>query len=153
MPRVLVRRRSLLRSHAERRCGRSRFRRTRGDVMRLNSPPVGRTVHIWRIDLTDVRWDDGEDTISSDELQAGYRRSDIVLRRRYWRCRSAVRLLLASYSQRSAQQLRFTHGEFGKPELVGVPWRFNVSHSGDSALLAVARFRSASTSRISITYA
>ena len=106
--------------------------------MRLNSPPVGRTVHIWRIDLTDVRWDDGEDTLSTDELQSGYRRRDIVLRRRYWRCRSAVRLLLASYSQRSAQQLRFTYGKFGKPELVGVPWHFNVSHSSDTALLAVA---------------
>ena len=47
--------------------------------MRLNSPPVRRTVHIWRIDLTDVRWDDSDDTLSTDEMQAGRRLRDIVL--------------------------------------------------------------------------
>src|SRR3954471_19517398 len=46
LPRVLVRRRSLFRSHTDRRCGRSRFRRIHGDAVRLNSPSVGRTVPI-----------------------------------------------------------------------------------------------------------
>lgn len=49
--------------------------------MRLNSPPVRRMVHIWRIGLTDVRWDDGDDTLSTDEMQGGHRLRDIVLRR------------------------------------------------------------------------
>ena len=48
--------------------------------MRLNSPPVGRTVHIWRIDLTDVRWDDGEQQDAEPQHVARERRHRVALR-------------------------------------------------------------------------
>ncbi|TWT32736.1 4'-phosphopantetheinyl transferase family protein [Blastopirellula retiformator] len=58
---------------------------------------------------------------------------------RYTICRGAVRQILAEYLQLSPNQLALTTGEFGKPLLEHRDsiW-FNVSHSGDLAVLAVS---------------
>ncbi|MCC9607072.1 4'-phosphopantetheinyl transferase superfamily protein [Blastopirellula sp. JC733] len=58
---------------------------------------------------------------------------------RYIICRGAVRQILAEYLQLPATQLSLTAGKYGKPlvEHQDSLW-FNVSHSGDLAVLAVS---------------
>lgn len=61
-------------------------------------------------------------------------------RLRYVNARAAVRQILASCLGIRAAAVRLTYGEHGKPALPPgtPPIRFNVSHSGDRALVAVA---------------
>lgn len=59
-------------------------------------------------------------------------------RRRYLAARAALRGLLAAHLGTTAGELRFTEGPQGKPRLVDPPdCRFNLSHSGDLALIAI----------------
>jgi len=60
---------------------------------------------------------------------------------RYVSTRGALRLLLARYLNLRAEDLRFETNAHGKPYLDGGDVRFNVSHSGQVALLAFARGR------------
>jgi len=63
-------------------------------------------------------------------------------RHRFVQTRGALRLLLGRCLHVPAASLRFDYGEFGKPALAqGGAWHFNVAHSGDYALLAVANGR------------
>jgi len=64
-------------------------------------------------------------------------------RRRFVVCRARLREILASYLDAPATAIRFVYGEHGKPALTG-PWEcneisFNLSHSEDLAVIAVAR--------------
>ncbi|HWK61746.1 MAG TPA: 4'-phosphopantetheinyl transferase superfamily protein [Eoetvoesiella sp.] len=60
-------------------------------------------------------------------------------RHRFVQTRGALRLLLGRCLHVPAASLRFDYGEFGKPVLAqGEAWHFNVAHSGDYALLAIA---------------
>lgn len=60
-------------------------------------------------------------------------------RHRFVQTRGALRLLLERCLHVPAASLRFNYGEFGKPVLAqGGAWHFNVAHSGDYALLAIA---------------
>lgn len=54
--------------------------------------------------------------------------------------RSRTRSILSAYLQSPARDLRFVYSEHGKPSVPNPPEdiRFNVSHSGDRALVAVA---------------
>lgn len=64
-------------------------------------------------------------------------------RRSYILAHGAMRRILAGYVQLAPQSLVFVQGEKGKPELTsesgGRRIRFNLSHSGDFALLGVAQ--------------
>ena len=63
-------------------------------------------------------------------------------RHRFVQTRAALRLLLERCLHVPAASLRFDYGEFGKPVLAqGGAWHFNVAHSGDYALLAIANGR------------
>jgi 4'-phosphopantetheinyl transferase len=53
----------------------------------------------------------------------------------------ALREVLAAYLEASPEAIRIVAGEHGKPELADGGLRFNLSHSGDVALVAVARER------------
>ncbi len=60
-------------------------------------------------------------------------------------CRGALRMILAKYTNTAPQAVKFSYGRHGKPQLAGLgssnlrggDLRFNVSHSGEIALLAV----------------
>jgi 4'-phosphopantetheinyl transferase len=52
-----------------------------------------------------------------------------------------VREILAAYLETSPDAIRIVTGEHGKPELADGTLRFNLSHSGDLALVAVTRER------------
>lgn len=64
---------------------------------------------------------------------------------RFIAARSSLRTILARYLRTQPAELNFGHNDFGKPHLTGgqdrLGLRFNLSHSHDKALLAVARNR------------
>lgn len=104
-------------------------------------PPLPPThVHVWRLSLAvdPLTLPELERVLSADERQRADRFAFPELRRRFVVARATLRLLLARYAHRPAETLRFTYGHAGKPELSGGGWQFNVSHSGEQALFAVA---------------
>lgn len=63
-------------------------------------------------------------------------------RLRYITAHVAVRLILARELGVQPQRVRLHASPSGKPEVVGQPLRFNLSHSGDRAMLAMTGRRS-----------
>lgn len=79
-------------------------------------------------------------TLSAEELERANRYSSEGARRRFLVCRAALRRLLGSYLALSPATVALTSGRHGKSELApGAPvgLEFNVSHSGDLALIAL----------------
>jgi 4'-phosphopantetheinyl transferase len=106
----------------------------------------GEDVHVLRSSLgvaasgMDILWE----TLSPDERQRADRFHFEVDRRRCIIGRGVLRLLLGQILGLSASQLQFECDEFGKPRLMprqGLPLQFNVSHSGDLILIAIAMGR------------
>jgi 4'-phosphopantetheinyl transferase len=81
-------------------------------------------------------------TLSADELARAERFHFQRDRDRFVATRGAVRNILGRYLRHEPSQLRFQYGPHGKPALALAdgepPIRFNVSHSDDVALCAVA---------------
>jgi len=96
-------------------------------------------VHVWAIGLT------GSPAVlrtllSADELESVGRLHFADDRRRYIAARGSLRQILGEYSGTPPAELRFCYGERGKPCLEShSALEFNLSHSGDIALLAVTR--------------
>ena len=111
-------------------------------------PLAAEAVHVWRIRL-DPPGDqaDAWELLSDEERRRANRLVQERHRRRFVAAHSALRRILAGYTARQARELEFTTGEHGKPALaaaVGDSRRaveFNLSHSADLALVAVARER------------
>jgi phosphopantetheinyl transferase len=104
------------------------------------------SVHVWRADLT--RIEDGlEDLLCADELARAARILPPRRRILWTRSRGMLRALLASYLDCDPRALDFVLGPRGKPALLveeGTPamdLRFNLSHSGSLALVAVSSER------------
>jgi len=92
-------------------------------------------VHVWcaRPAGTDFRR-----ILSPDELaRAGRYRLDRDRVRFIW-CRGFVRQILGEQLSRPPEEISFSYASSGKPFVAGTELRFNVSHSGDVALFAVA---------------
>ncbi|MGD0274027.1 MAG: 4'-phosphopantetheinyl transferase superfamily protein [Gaiellaceae bacterium] len=99
------------------------------------------SVHVWRADLTAA--DDGVgEFLSADERVRAQRFVFARDRERWVRARGILRALLGRYLDLDAKTLSFTSGPNGKPVLLSesVSLHFNLSHSGDLALYAFARF-------------
>jgi 4'-phosphopantetheinyl transferase len=80
--------------------------------------------------------------VLSDEERARLARySDARLRRRFLAVRGAVRTILGGYLSTPPREVPLRTGRWGKPEVDGWPVQFNLSHSGQVALLAVSRRR------------
>jgi 4'-phosphopantetheinyl transferase len=81
--------------------------------------------------------------LDGDERQRARRLVLAGDRRRFIVAHAMMRVTLARYLDRPAKSLRFTPNANGKPQLVGhcAALRFNLSHSGELALLAIARRR------------
>ena len=97
---------------------------------------TARDVHLWRFDL-DAGAGDGAHC-SAPELAHAASIMCAQKRRRYLRCRSALRQVLARYTGLPAGELALRAGRLGKPELVDGALHFNVSHSEGIALIGVA---------------
>jgi 4'-phosphopantetheinyl transferase len=70
-----------------------------------------------------------------DERASARRRVDGA---RWTVARAALRSVLGEALDQAPAALTFATGPHGKPELPGSPLRFNLSHSGDRALIALA---------------
>lgn len=104
-------------------------------------------VHVWRGDLAVApdRLAALAATLAPDEHDRAARFHFERDRRRFVAGRGILRAVLARHAGCPATALRFRYGPRGKPALEGDggggDLRFNVSHSGDLALVAVARGR------------
>ncbi len=107
----------------------------------------GDALHVWRVALEQegAAFAALESTLSDDERARAARFVFARDRRRFVVARGALRQILAGYLDADAQSLRFSLGAYGKPALegdaAGGPLSFNVAHSGELALIAVARAR------------
>jgi 4'-phosphopantetheinyl transferase len=99
-------------------------------------------VHVWEIAL-DIGGDtlcDSAAVLSAGELGRAARYVFERDRRRFIACRAAVRRILGLYTERDPRELAFEISPYGKPRVCDAgQLQFNVSHSGDLALCAVAR--------------
>lgn len=102
-------------------------------------------VHLWRIDLSAVataenRW---QKTLSADERTRAARFHFERDRRHFTATRALLRTILASYVAADPPDLVFRYSEREKPSLDSQfsAVQFNVSHSGNAALMAFARRR------------
>ena len=102
-------------------------------------------IRIWRVPLDAFFEEDArlEGVLSLDETDRAHRYFFDRDRRRFIIGRAVLRLILAGYLGTEAEQVKINYGKHGKPSLAepnaGV--RFNVSHSQEIALIAVAHGR------------
>jgi len=102
-------------------------------------------IDVWRVDLTAI--EDGlEDLLRADERARAERIVPARKRILWARSRGVLRALLGRYLERDPQALRFALGPHGKPALAhdgtdAGDLRFNLSHSGGLALVAVSAGR------------
>ena len=110
-------------------------------------PLADDVVHVWsvRLDLGPERVQQLLEVLSPDERERGDAFRFAYLRRRHVVARGVLRQLLGAYLTADPSSLRFHVGPFGKPSvlerLAGMSLSFNVSHSAELALIAVARGR------------
>ena len=113
----------------------------------MNDPllePRPGTLHVWRIRLTQsdavVRTLEGH--LSVDEVRRANRYRRERDRTRYVVAHGALRELLAEYTTLTSRGVSFDYTAAEKPflkgEQGGQPLRFNLSHSGDWAVVALA---------------
>jgi 4'-phosphopantetheinyl transferase len=102
-------------------------------------------VHVWRVDLAQVapaehRW---EPILSADERTRAARFHFSRDRQRYTATRGLLRTILAGYLASDPKELAFRYSKAGKPSLDSGndEVEFNISHSGEVALLAFTRGR------------
>jgi 4'-phosphopantetheinyl transferase len=77
-------------------------------------------------------------TLSADERQRATRFHFDKHRSRFIAARGLLRMILGAYTGLAPARIQFIYGPNGKPTLQDGPVQFNVSHSEDRALYAVA---------------
>ncbi|HTA05731.1 MAG TPA: 4'-phosphopantetheinyl transferase superfamily protein [Solirubrobacteraceae bacterium] len=103
-------------------------------------------VHVWRAELSSVE-DDVTELLDAGERERATCIVDRQKRRHWSRSRGALRALLGRYLDADPRTLSFACSAHGKPILVGTDGidrpslHFNLSHSRDLALYAVAADR------------
>jgi 4'-phosphopantetheinyl transferase len=101
--------------------------------------------HVWHIPLALTRAEYGalEVYLLPSEIEAARRYVFARHRDRFIAARASLRRILGAYLGQQPQDLRFRQGPHGKPELVqqasaaSLDVQFNLSHSGDWALVVV----------------
>lgn len=118
------------------------------DVSQWNEPPASpelcaSVVHAWRASLNvpPAVVEALARTLGNDERARASRYPREGDRRRFTVARGLLRTIVASYLGLAPSALQFAHGSHGKPVLVGPDLTFNLSHSGEVALFAIARGR------------
>jgi 4'-phosphopantetheinyl transferase len=96
---------------------------------------TGAAVHVWRVE---VGRGAEPALLSADERARAASYARDADRDRFVAARGALRRILAGYTGRAAAAIRFAHDDRGKPLAVD-GLELGVSHSGDLALVAIAR--------------
>lgn len=91
-------------------------------------------VDLWTIPLTR----ECPSRLSEDELARAKRFKFEEDRVRWSRARSSLRIILSRYAGEDPTDIVFTYGQHGKPMLPFSSVQFNLSHSGDWAIVAVS---------------
>jgi 4'-phosphopantetheinyl transferase len=105
---------------------------------------MGTEVHVWRIPLSATYHELShlEQCLSPDEMTRAGQFFFARDRNRFVAARGSLRRILALYIDRQPHDVRFSYDTHGKPALAaleqGAGIEFNLSHSGDLALVAVA---------------
>ena len=124
-------------------------RRTAAARPAWQTPPgrlslAGADVHVWRawLDPPADRVEALAVSLSADEWKRADRLAFAHLRRRYVVGRGVLRAILGRYTGAAPARLRFRYAPGGKPALDdqpgGADFRFNISHSNELLLCAVA---------------
>lgn len=95
-------------------------------------------LHVWRARLDAGEWPDAENLPAAErERAAAMHRSET--RGRWVAARWALRQVLGGYLEREPALIELRFGERGKPMLAdpAASLRFNLSHSGELALIAI----------------
>ncbi len=111
------------------------------DIIKLDDQQI----HLWLVSLNDPgATSDHRNCLSADEMGRAEKFVFDVDRDRFIRSRTALREILARYTDRSPTELVFQQNEHGKPELLSPELRglrFNLSHTKEIAVIAVAMNR------------
>jgi 4'-phosphopantetheinyl transferase len=94
-------------------------------------------IEVWRVDLDAP----APAVLSPDELARAQRYANAEHGRRWAAARAALRVLLGERLGLAPEAVAFAHGPHGKPQLPGAALRFNLSHTGAVALVALAEGR------------
>jgi 4'-phosphopantetheinyl transferase len=96
-------------------------------------------IDLWQFSLEhDLQ--SAEHILNADEKARAARFYFDKHRRRFATTRAAVRIILARYLNIAPEHLEFTYTNHGKPSVVNSQkLQFNLSHTGDTALLAVGK--------------
>jgi len=96
-------------------------------------------IHLWHARLDRGRWPDA-DALPAAEQERAAELIRPAARRRWVASRWALRKVLGGYLERDPAEIELSSGQRGKPRLAGgeTALRFNLSHSGELALIAVA---------------
>ncbi|KTC88612.1 4'-phosphopantetheinyl transferase superfamily protein [Fluoribacter dumoffii] len=80
------------------------------------------------------------DLLNSEEQARAERFYFSKHKRRFSTARATLRIILSNYLNTPPEQLEFTYNAHGKPEVINAAkLQFNISHTGDLALLAVGK--------------
>lgn len=117
-----------------------------GEITTWTEPPQALSlasgeVHVWRISLEQPPGvlEQFRRTLGANELERASRFHFEKHRRHFIVGRGFLRDVISRYLEVHPDGLRFSYGIYGKPALASEhTLRFNMSHSGDVALLAVA---------------
>jgi 4'-phosphopantetheinyl transferase len=106
---------------------------------------VSNEIHVWQFPLNvpESTLDRYTELLSADEKQKAGRFHFQRDTRRFAVTRATTRSILGSYLQSGPSELHFLYSEHGKPRIKNPGWdiRFNVSHSGEQAVVAVTSGR------------
>ncbi len=104
--------------------------------------PVANALDLWQAQLDAAGWPAAEGLPVAERERAATMRRGVV-RRRWVAARWALRGVLARYLEAEPETIELRAGERGKPTLAapGASLRFNLSHSGEIALVAIGHER------------
>lgn len=108
---------------------------------------IGDEIHVWHasVNFADQVISRLESFLSPEEIERADRFHFVEDRNRFVVARGLLRELLGSYLQQSPKNLEFNYEQHGKPFLSGANassgLNFNLSHSGEMVVYAIARQR------------
>lgn len=96
-------------------------------------------IDLWQFSLKQ-ELNHAEQLLNSDELSRANRFYFNHHKRRFSTARGTLRIILARYLNEPPERLEFSYNAHGKPDVINnQKLQFNISHSGDLALLAVGK--------------